>query len=92
LLIRACCCSGEVGWIRVRLIIHLVFLLGVMSASGLTPSSLRCEFQVDPLGVDAPQPRWSWHLESGQRGDAQSAYQILVGSTAAALAADAGDS
>ena len=37
-----------------------------------------CEFRVNPLGIDTPQPRLSWVLESSERGQGQSAYQILV--------------
>jgi alpha-L-rhamnosidase len=54
-------------------------------------SDLCCEYAVNPLGLDTPQPRFSWVLESDARGDAQSAYQILVASSAARLAAGEGD-
>ncbi|UCD30193.1 MAG: family 78 glycoside hydrolase catalytic domain, partial [Planctomycetota bacterium] len=39
---------------------------------------LRCEYRVDPLGIDVVKPRLSWILESNQRGQKQTAYQILV--------------
>ena len=45
------------------------------------PLELKCEYAVDPLGVEVPQPRFSWVLESDQRGQMQSAYQILVASS-----------
>jgi len=41
-------------------------------------SELRCEYRVNPLGIDIVKPRLSWITESGQRGQMQSAYQILV--------------
>ena len=53
--------------------------------------ALRCEYLADPLGIDVTKPRLSWTLASDQRGVKQSAYQILVASSAAALAADQGD-
>ena len=52
---------------------------------------LRCEYLQDPLGIDTPQPRLSWVLESGQRGQRQTAYEILVASSAELLAEDQGD-
>jgi alpha-L-rhamnosidase len=54
---------------------------------------LRCEYVVDPRGVDVPRPRLSWRVEAqgNARGQRQSAYHILVASTAEALAADKGD-
>lgn len=57
----------------------------------LTVLDLRCEQQTDPLGVDSPTPRLSWRLESRERGQRQSAYQVLVSSSKERLAADRGD-
>jgi len=42
------------------------------------PFGLRCEYLVAPLGVDVAQPRLSWVLDHPERGQAQSAYQVLV--------------
>ena len=48
--------------------------------STLHPGVLRCEYRVNPLGIDSPAPRLFWTLEApGRRGVKQSAYQILVG-------------
>ena len=44
----------------------------------LKPTNLRCEYQVNPLGIDEPRPRLSWILESPQRRQVQTAYQVLV--------------
>ena len=44
----------------------------------LTVAGLRCEYKVDPLGIDAAQPRLSWQLRSDARGVVQSAYQVQV--------------
>ena len=53
---------------------------------------LRCEYAVDPLGVDAPKPRLYWKLQSDVRGQRQTAYQVLVASsTRSALTQDKGD-
>src|SRR4030042_4391474 len=42
------------------------------------PPGLRCEYLVNPLGVDTLKPRFSWILEHGERGQGQSSYEILV--------------
>ncbi|MBE2268426.1 MAG: family 78 glycoside hydrolase catalytic domain [Anaerolinea sp.] len=52
---------------------------------------LRCEFARNPLGIDARQPRFSWVLEHAERGQAQTAYQIIVASSLEKLAAEQGD-
>ena len=43
-------------------------------------AELRCEYQIAPLGIDAPHPRLSWILESGRRAEMQTAYQIQAAS------------
>ena len=45
----------------------------------LAPMALRCEYKPNPLGIDTPEPRLSWVLESSGRGAVQTAYQILAG-------------
>jgi alpha-L-rhamnosidase len=59
--------------------------------AGLTVDKPRCEYQVDPLGIDVARPRLSWTLRSGERGQGQSAYQVLVASSPDGLARDQGD-
>ena len=59
--------------------------------SNITPLELTCEYAVNPLGVDAAQPRFSWELRSSQRGQMQSAYRILVASCMEYLDSNIGD-
>ncbi|BDI31194.1 hypothetical protein CCAX7_32450 [Capsulimonas corticalis] len=63
----------------------------VHGASDLQPGQLRCEYLVNPLGVDAQHPRLSWKLASQTRGQRQTAYEILVARGAGALKANHGD-
>ncbi|WP_428938000.1 glycoside hydrolase family 78 protein [Fontivita pretiosa] len=55
------------------------------------PISLRCEYLVNPLGIDARRPRLSWELSDPRRGARQSAYQIVVASSLARLGSDQPD-
>ena len=57
----------------------------------LTVENLRCEYLTAPLGMDVAKPRLSWILRSADRGQKQTAYQILVASTPDLLASDRGD-
>ena len=59
--------------------------------SRIIAASLRCEYLVTPLAVDTREPRLSWTIESEARGAKQTAYQIIVASSANNLAADKGD-
>ncbi|MGA2177313.1 MAG: family 78 glycoside hydrolase catalytic domain [Verrucomicrobiota bacterium] len=61
------------------------------AAPRLVPYSLRCEYQVDPLGIDESAPRLSWRLRSSRRAERQTAWQILVASTARNLDGNQGD-
>lgn len=58
---------------------------------GLTPGYLRCEYLVNPRGIDVRAPRLSWIVESPARGQKQTAYQVVVAGDRAALDRDQGD-
>lgn len=58
-----------------------------LAADGLTVARLRCEGLSDPLGIQEPQPRLSWIVESDVRGQKQTAYQLVVASDQLGLAA-----
>src|SRR5439155_12831090 len=67
---------------------------GFANAATLKVVDLRCEYKVNPLGIDVVRPRLSWVLEAvdpSARGLKQSAYEILVASSRAQLDADQGD-
>ncbi|HXI68796.1 MAG TPA: family 78 glycoside hydrolase catalytic domain [Verrucomicrobiae bacterium] len=61
------------------------------SVAAMTAGDLRCEHLENPQGIDAAQPRLSWMLQSNERGVKQTAYQILVASSAAKLKSGQGD-
>ena len=60
-------------------------------SAALLLTNLRCEYHVDPLGIDAAAPRLSWEVSSGLRGARQTAYQIQVAGTPAELATGQAD-
>ena len=62
-----------------------------MAVHAVEVGDLRCEYLKNPLGVDAAKPRLGWLIEDGERGQKQTAYQILVASTPEILAKDQGD-
>jgi alpha-L-rhamnosidase len=61
------------------------------AACSAAVESLRCEYLVNPLGIDATSPRLSWIITSNRRGELQTAYQILVASSQKLLDDDKGD-
>ncbi|MFG6416168.1 family 78 glycoside hydrolase catalytic domain [Roseateles sp. DC23W] len=52
---------------------------------------LRCEYLVEPLGIDEPHPRLSWLMLAERRGARQQAWRVLVASSASRLHAGEGD-
>src|SRR5215208_3185690 len=40
----------------------------------MQPTNLRCEYFVNPIGIDAARPRLSWQIDAPK----QSAYQVIV--------------
>src|SRR5437870_5669269 len=57
----------------------------------LTARDLRCEYLMNPLGIDERTPRLSWTLQSGERAERQTAYQVLVASSEERLRANRGE-
>jgi len=66
-------------------LILFVFLPLGFSEDTLHIDRLSCEYRIDPLGIDTVKPRLSWVLISNIRGQCQSAYQVLVASSAGRL-------
>ena len=52
---------------------------------------LLCEYASNPVNVDIKNPRFSWIIESFQRGAQQTAFQILVASSSKILQNNEGD-
>ncbi len=71
----------------------LALLLAALNspAAGLAPVRLRCEYLENPQAVDASPPRLSWGLESEEREQRQTAYQVLVASSRRLLDREQGD-
>jgi hypothetical protein len=69
----------------------MFFLLGLVvfasNVIGGEAIDLTTELQKTPLGIDKPNPRFSWKMktELGKRGQTQTAYRILVATDPAKL-------
>lgn len=66
-------------------------LPAVAATSQLTVSEVRVNQSINPLGIDDPAPALSWKLTAPVNGANQSAYEIMVSSTAQKLDANEGD-
>ena len=76
------------------LIALLIGLLMATADAALIATNLKCGYWQNPLGVDEAAPRMSWQLQSAtanERGQSQTAYEILVASSVGALEKNQGD-
>ncbi len=54
----------------------------------MTIGEMRCEYALNPIGIDTLHPRLSWTLLDGRRNQLQSAYQIEVAASTEELLKD----
>ncbi|MBD3265929.1 Bacterial alpha-L-rhamnosidase, partial [bacterium] len=81
-------------WFVWPVLILALSITPVYADSDVFPHYLRCEYKVDPLGIDVMQPRLTWEVgakDPAMRGLAQSGYQIVVASSLSQLAENQGD-
>ena len=71
------------------LLLSLGLVLADSASARLEPVDLKCEYAVNPLGIDAPAPRLFWKLAASARGDRQSAYEVVAAASEQALARNA---
>ncbi len=82
------CIAGYAGSGRLVIAVAAMVLVAAAGCSQMNrttesgslgpPVNLRCEYRVDPLGIDITAPRLSWVVNDTRRGAIQTAYQIQV--------------
>ena len=60
-------------------------------AGSVVPVNLQCEYRFNPRGIGESQPRLIWQVQSDERSQAQTAYQVLVASSKELLQNNHGD-
>lgn len=69
----------------------LIVFVVLNTLAAAVPVHLRCEYLVNPLGIDQPSPHFSWQSDSSERNWKQGAYQILVASNSQLLSSGTAD-
>jgi len=59
--------------------------------TGKPVHTLRCEYLIDPSGIDVENPRLSWMIDPASGIRFQTAYRVLVAASLEALRKDTGD-
>ncbi|WP_460764850.1 alpha-L-rhamnosidase [Niabella terrae] len=60
------------------MVIFVLFWTVNAGAQPLQLNRLRCDYRVDPSGVDSEKPMLSWEIQSREKNVLQQAYRILV--------------
>ncbi len=66
------------------MLVILTLIMGC-NENKIIVSELKCEYLINPLGIDIPTPRLSWELKSDINGQDQTAYQIIAASASELL-------
>ena len=65
--------------------IILCFLISILSCQKMETNlsvkieNLKCEYMVNPLGIDTDFPRFTWQMKDTLQGAKQTAFQIVLG-------------
>src|SRR3974377_125791 len=76
------------------LFLLLALSLARAAAPSLTPTDLKCEYLINPQGIDETQPRLTWTLAAANpaaRNLKQTAWHVIVASTMENAGAGKGD-
>ncbi len=57
----------------------VILLISTWTFAQVTVTNLKCEYLVNPIGIDEPNPRFVWQLASDKPGTMQQAFQLIVG-------------
>src|SRR5258706_12391070 len=76
-----------------QLFFYLLFFLFSIPAISqkLLVVNLRCEYKINPVGVDNLRPGFSWELQSAQQNVLQTGYRVLVADDPSVLKNDRGN-
>lgn len=76
-----------------RMFLPVVLCLFVVLTNGqdLRVANPRCEYSVNPVGVEDEHPVFSWEIQSNKKNILQAAYRILVASDSSLLAKGVAD-
>ncbi|OKS87914.1 alpha-L-rhamnosidase [Mucilaginibacter polytrichastri] len=62
-----------------------LFTTNVYAGAVCKPVGLKCEYLTNPIGLDAPHPRFTWYMQDARLGAKQTAYQIDISADSAVL-------
>ena len=78
-----------------RTVLSLVLLLSIISTQAkvpvVQPIKLTCEYITNPLAIGTRKPRFAWVIQSNERNQFQSSYELIVSDDLKQIQAGKGD-
>jgi len=75
----------------VVLLLTAMFTVHIVAIAAGEPGNLRCEYLVNPIGIDSPNPRLTWFMVDERSEAAQSAYELIVGTDSSEVSSGVGN-
>jgi alpha-L-rhamnosidase len=79
---------------KFRVVIKILLLISVnhyAATAAFIPVLPKCEYSINPIGIDVAAPRFSWQIQDERRNAVQTAYQLLVGTDSISLVSGKAD-
>nr|MDH4461985.1 family 78 glycoside hydrolase catalytic domain [Flectobacillus sp.] len=77
---------------KLKLLIFFFLIIAQLAFSQqIKLSNLRCEYRINPIGIETNKPHLSWNISSQEEGTLQQAYQLLVSDNATLLKNNVGN-
>ncbi|MFD0940885.1 glycoside hydrolase family 78 protein [Pedobacter boryungensis] len=68
-----------------RISIVLLCTVTSLNSFGQTLANLKTEYLINPIGLDNPNPRFTWQMADARKGAKQTAFRIMVSTDSVAL-------
>ena len=82
--------------LQMKIIVSVAFLFSIIvsctqSTDQIWSENLKCEYLVNPIGIDSENPRFSWQMKAERPGASQKAYEIFIGTDSSEVASCKGN-
>ena len=64
-------------------IVFFIFYSCTKNVNQIIPENLKCEYLINPIGIDSENPRLTWQLKAERQGASQKVYKVIVGTDSA---------
>lgn len=75
----------------ILLVISAIFISWKEKRHSFRAENLKCEYLVNPIGIDVKNPRFVWQMSDDRQGASQKAYMVFVGNDSTELASGKGN-